>query len=36
MIIGVYSKGESEHILERQQRALDIHIEMRRRSNEPE
>ena len=26
MILGVYSKGESEHILERQQRALDIHI----------
>ena len=26
MILGVYSKGESEHILARQQRALDIHI----------
>lgn len=26
MILGVYSKGESEHILERQQRALNIEI----------
>lgn len=26
MILGVYSKGESEHILARQQRELDIHI----------
>lgn len=29
MLLGVYSKGESEHILERQKRALDIHIGQR-------